>query len=59
VPMEGVAHAARYVRDFYDALSEGEWKERQRLARSVFERYLRQSSFFSYYFMYGAGSNNG
>ena len=58
VPMREVARAAQYVRGFYDALDEEGWKDRQRLARSVFERYLRQSSFFGYYFTHGAGSDH-
>lgn len=58
VPMADTARTAAYVRDFYDALDGEEWKERQTLARSVFERYLRQSSFFSYYFTQGAGSDH-
>ncbi len=50
VPMDRVHNTPRYIREFYDALSEEEWASRQRLARNVFEEYLRQDSFFRYFF---------
>lgn len=50
VPMGRVDDTPRYVREFYDALTEKEWQERQKLARETFEKYLRQDSFFTYFF---------
>jgi len=50
VPMERVRETPRYVREFYDVLSPGEWQERQKLARHTFETFLRQDSFFKYFF---------
>ncbi|TSC71441.1 MAG: Exostosin family protein, partial [Parcubacteria group bacterium Gr01-1014_48] len=50
VPMEHVHDTPRYIREFYDALSEQEWRERQHMARKAFEEYLRQDSFFRYFF---------
>lgn len=50
VPMNRVADTPRFVRDLYDSLSEEEWQGRQRLAREIFEKYLRQDTFFRYYF---------
>ena len=51
VPMAEVSQTSRYIRDFYDLLSEEEWQIRQRLARETFEKYLRQDSFFKNYFL--------
>ncbi len=50
VPMNRIHDVAQYIRDFYDVLGEEEWRDKQRLARATYEQYLRQSSFFSYYF---------
>jgi hypothetical protein len=50
VPMHEVSHTAEYVRRFYDPLSNEEWKERQRLARSSFLAFLDQERFFTNYF---------
>ncbi len=50
VPMNRVGDTARYIREFYDSLSEEEWAERQRMARKAFEEYLRQDAFFRYFF---------
>jgi hypothetical protein len=50
VPMDGIARTPHYIREFYDKLNEGEWQERQRLARETFDDYLRQDAFFRYYF---------
>ena len=50
VPMSEVAKTPEYVRAFYDNLSQEEWQARQRLAREVFEKYLRQDSFLRYFF---------
>jgi hypothetical protein len=50
IPMNDVANAPKYIRAFYDALSEEEWQKRQQLARETFENYLRQESFFRYFF---------
>lgn len=50
VPMNRVHDTPRYIREFYNALSEEEWEKRQLLAREVFEKYLRQDSFFKTYF---------
>ena len=50
VPMEHIANTAQYIREFYDALSEEEWKSRQELAYETFEKYLRQDAFFRAFF---------
>jgi len=50
VPMDRVAETPRYVHEFYDAMTESEYAQRQRLAREVFEKYLRTDSFFHYFF---------
>lgn len=50
VPMEQVANTPRYIRNFYDSLTEKEWQRRQHLAREIFEKYLRQDSFLRYFF---------
>lgn len=50
VPMNKVAVTPKYVRDFYDSLTEAEWQERQKLARSTFLEHLEQSQFFRNYF---------
>ena len=50
VPMNRVGDTAKYIRDFYDPLTDEEWQARQRLARETFEKYLRQDSFFTYFF---------
>jgi hypothetical protein len=50
VPMSRVKDTPAYIRDFYDSLSEEEWAERQKAARQVFEKHLRQDSFFRTYF---------
>ena len=50
VPMNRVNNIAAYIREFYDSLTEEEWEERQHLARTVYEQYLRQDQFFNHYF---------
>ncbi|HEV8677355.1 MAG TPA: exostosin family protein [Candidatus Paceibacterota bacterium] len=50
VPMNGVKNTPRYVRNFYDPLSPEEFAARQKLAREIFEKYLRQDSFFRAFF---------
>lgn len=50
VPMNRVGDTAKYIREFYDSLTEEEWQARQALARETFEKYLRQDSFFTYFF---------
>mgnify|MGYP001594597052 FL=1 len=50
VPMKKVADTPRYIRDFYDALTEEEWRSRQKLARDTFEKYLKQDTFFRHFF---------
>ena len=50
VPMHDVKNTPRYVREFYDPLTDEEWKARQRLARETFEKYLRQDAFFRNFF---------
>lgn len=50
VPMKQVADTPRYIRDFYDALTEEEWRSRQQLARDTFEKYLKQDTFFRRFF---------
>jgi hypothetical protein len=50
VPMNKVDQTPQYIREFYDALSQEEWQERQRLARETFEKYLRQDVFLKSYF---------
>lgn len=50
VPMHDVWNTPKYIRAFYDSLSESEWQERQRLARRMFEERLRQDIFFKNFF---------
>lgn len=50
VPMNKVKDTPRYIRDFYDSLTEEEWQNLQQLAREMFERYLKQDSFFRRFF---------
>ncbi|MDP2655092.1 MAG: exostosin family protein [bacterium] len=50
VPMGRVADTPRYIRDFYDALTDEEWRSRQQLARDTFEKYLKQDTFFRRFF---------
>lgn len=50
VPMEKVSETPEYIRAFYDALSEEEWRRRQEMARDIFQNYLKQDSFFRYFF---------
>jgi hypothetical protein len=50
VPMNKLKKIPRYVRDFHDALTPEEFVARQNLARAIFEKYLRQDSFFASYF---------
>lgn len=50
VPMNRVRDTPKFVDDFYSALDEEQWKARQRLAREIFEKYLRQDAFFEQYF---------
>ncbi len=50
VPMDRVHETPRYIREFYDALDEGEYERRQHLARETFEKYLRVDSFFRFFF---------
>jgi hypothetical protein len=50
IPMNSVSQTPQHIREFYDALTPQEWKERQKLARTTFEVYLRQDSFFRQFF---------
>lgn len=50
VPMRNVSKTAKYIREFYDPLTLEEWQKRQHLAHDTFQKYLRQDSFFKYYF---------
>lgn len=50
VPMNRVADTPRVIRDFYDTLTEEEWRRRQQLARKTFEQYLQQDAFFRHFF---------
>lgn len=50
VPMDQVADTPRYIRDFYDALTDDQWRSRQQLARDTFEKYLKQDTFFRRFF---------
>jgi hypothetical protein len=50
VPMNRVKETPIYIRNFYEALSEEEWRKRQQLARDTFARYLRVDSFFKSFF---------
>lgn len=50
VPMDRVHDTPRYIREFYDAVTDEEWHRRQQLARDTFETYLRQDSFLRYFF---------
>ncbi|MFZ2500407.1 MAG: exostosin family protein, partial [Minisyncoccia bacterium] len=51
VPMNRVCETPKYIHEFYDALTEVEWQQRQQLVREIFEKYLRQDSFFRYFFV--------
>ncbi len=50
VPMGKIKKTPEYVREFYDALTEEEWKKRQQLARDTFVKYLSQDAFFNQFF---------
>ena len=50
VPMQEVEKTAEYVRRFYEALTDEEWKERQNLAHQIFETHLKQDVFFRNFF---------
>ncbi len=50
VPMRQVENTANYICEFYGALTEEEWKNRQSLARETFEQYLKQDVFFRNFF---------
>ncbi|MDQ5955536.1 MAG: hypothetical protein QG621_539 [Patescibacteria group bacterium] len=50
VPMDKVDETPRYISEFYKALGEEEWRERQELARQVFVEYLTVDAFFSHFF---------
>ncbi|MFA6519721.1 MAG: exostosin family protein [Candidatus Paceibacterota bacterium] len=50
VPMEKIAETPRFIRDFYDSLTDEEWRRRQQLARETFEKYLKQDTFFRRFF---------
>lgn len=50
VPMKELKNIPKYIRSFYDPLSPEEYATRQRLAREIFEKYLRQDAFFREYF---------
>src|SRR3989344_9142302 len=50
VPMNQVHDTPELIRKFYDALSDSEWQDRQRLAHETFQKYLRQDAFFRYFF---------
>jgi hypothetical protein len=50
VPIQEIKKTPEYIKRFYDELSPEEWQSRQRLARQMFEAYLRQDKFFKYYF---------
>lgn len=50
VPMGKVSQTPRYIREWYDALTPEEWKERQRLARMTFEDYLHQDAYLRHFF---------
>ena len=50
IPMNRVGKTPEYIRTYYDALSEEEWKERQKLAREIFNAKLKQDVFFRNFF---------
>jgi hypothetical protein len=50
VPMNRVKDTSRFIREWYDVLSETDWGRRQRLAREVFETCLKQDAFFRRFF---------
>ena len=50
VPMERVKDTPKYIRAWYDKLSEEDWKLAQIAARELYERALRTDSFFAYFF---------
>lgn len=50
VPMNEIKKMPQFVREFYDSLSAEEFTVRQKLAREIFERYLRQDAFLTHLF---------
>jgi hypothetical protein len=50
VPMDDVRNTPKYVADFYNALTNDEWKARQVLARDTYNKYLRQDAYFHHFF---------
>lgn len=50
VPMNRIKDTPKYIREFYDPLTQEEWEAKQRLARKTYEQYLRQDSFFRKFF---------
>lgn len=50
VPMNRLACLGEEIKAFYDALTPEEFMARQKLAREIFEMYLRQDSFFRAFF---------
>lgn len=50
IPMTDVDQTPEYIRNWYDGLSESEWKVRQEEARSLFATKLRFDSYFKEFF---------
>ena len=50
VPMEKVADTPKFIREWYDNLSEEDWKLAQVAARELYVSVLRLDSFFKYFF---------
>lgn len=50
VPMTKVHDLPKYIRAWYDPLSEEEWQKRQKQARELYETRLRIDSFFTHFF---------
>lgn len=50
IPMRDVSRMPEYIRAWYDALDETQWKEAQAYARYVYATYLRIDTYFTAFF---------
>jgi len=50
VPYTDIKNADKYIRKFWDSLSDEEFKKRQKLARETFMKYLKFDSFLKFIF---------
>ncbi len=58
VPYTDIKNTEKYIRTFWDTLSDAEFKERQKLARETFMKYLKFDSFLKYMFGYRLKNRN-